>query len=195
MARTGLGVGKLLDRPYVKLSGGQKRQAQFALAVCGRPQLMFLDEPTTGLDVMARETMWATVRGLVKRGVSVVLTTHYIEEAEALADRVVVMAKGRKIAEGTVADIRSLVSRKRIACVTATDLATVSAWPDVSAAAREGELLSVTTAEAEAVVRRLLAADPKLRDLEVRRAGLSEAFAEQIQDPADAAEDVREDAA
>jgi ABC-2 type transport system ATP-binding protein len=186
------GIGKLVDRPYVKLSGGQKRQAQFALAVCGRPQLLFLDEPTTGLDVMARETMWTAVRGLVKRGVSIVLTTHYIEEAEALADRVVVMAKGRKIAEGTVAEIRSLVSRKRVACVTATELAIVSAWPEVTAAARDGEAITVTTAEAEAVVRRLLAADPKLKDLEVRRAGLSEAFAELTQDPTDA---VQEDAA
>jgi ABC-2 type transport system ATP-binding protein len=186
------GVGKLLDRPYVKLSGGQKRQAQFALAVCGRPQLLFLDEPTTGLDVMARETMWAAVRGLVKRGVSIVLTTHYIEEAEALANGVVVMAKGRKIAEGTVAEIRSLVSRKRIACATGVELAIVTAWQEVSAAARDGDHLTVTTADAEAVVRRLLAADPKLSDLEVRRAGLSEAFAELTQDPTDA---VREDAA
>jgi len=186
------GVGKILERPYVKLSGGQKRQAQFALAVCGRPQLLFLDEPTTGLDVMARETMWATVRGLVESGVSIVLTTHYIEEAEALADRVVVMAKGRKVAEGTVAEIRAVVSRKRIACSTSTDLAIISAWPEVTAAAREGDTTTVTTAEAEAVVRRLLAADPKLKDLEVRRAGLSEAFAELTQDAAAA---VREDAA
>ncbi|HEX3700612.1 MAG TPA: ABC transporter ATP-binding protein [Phenylobacterium sp.] len=184
------GVGKLLDRPYVKLSGGQKRQAQFALAVCGRPQLLFLDEPTTGLDVTARETMWRTVQRLVRTGVSIVLTTHYIEEAEALADRVVVVAKGRKIAEGTVSEIRSVVSRKRIGCATATELAVIEAWPEVSLATREGEHVTVATAEAEAVVRRLLAADPRLSDLEVRRAGLTEAFAELTQEPA-----VQEDAA
>ena len=112
------GVEKLASRPYTKLSGGQKRQAQFALAICGRPRLLFLDEPTTGLDVTARETMWATLRRIVAGGASIVLTTHYIEEAEALADRVVVMAKGRRIAEGTVAEIRSLVVRKRIDCAT-----------------------------------------------------------------------------
>ena len=184
------GVGKILDRPYIKLSGGQKRQAQFALAVCGRPQLLFLDEPTTGLDVTARETMWRTVQRLVKGGVSIVLTTHYIEEAEALADRVVVMAKGRAIAEGTVSDIRSLVSRKRIACATATELAAIEAWPEVTAAVREGDHITVTTADAEGVVRRLLAADPDLSDLEVRRAGLTEAFAELTQEPA-----IQEDAA
>jgi ABC-2 type transport system ATP-binding protein len=184
------GVGKLVDRPYIKLSGGQKRQAQFALAVCGRPKLLFLDEPTTGLDVTARETMWRTVQRLVGGGVSIVLTTHYIEEAEALAHRVVVMARGREIAQGTVKEIRSLVAKKRIACATVTELAVIEAWPEVAAAVRDGEHLAITTADAEAVVRRLLAADPKLSDLEVRRAGLTEAFAELTQEPA-----VQEDAA
>ena len=172
------GVGKLVARPYAKLSGGQKRQAQFALAICGRPRLLFLDEPTTGLDVTARETMWATVRQLVTGGASIVLTTHYIEEAEALADRVVVMAKGRQIAEGTVAEIRALVIRKRVACATALEAAAVEAWPNVAAAVRDGAHLAIVTTDAEGLVRRLLAADPKLSDLEVRRAGLSEAFTE-----------------
>jgi ABC-2 type transport system ATP-binding protein len=155
------GIGKIADRPYAKLSGGQKRQVQFALAICGRPRLLFLDEPTTGLDVAARETLWATLRGLVGSGTSIVLTTHYIEEAEALADRVVVMAKGRRVASGAVEEIRAIVVRKRVDCSTALDRA---------------------TSNAESVVRRLLAADPDLADLEVRRAGLSEAFAELTQD-------------
>lgn len=172
------GVEKIADRPYAKLSGGQKRQAQFALSICGRPRLLFLDEPTTGLDVTARETMWATLRKLVAGGTAIVLTTHYIEEAQALADRVVVMAKGRQVAEGTVAEMRALVARKRIDCVTALDLAVIQAWPEVTLASREAGLVAITTAAAEAVVRRLLAADPGLSDLEVRRAGLSEAFAE-----------------
>jgi ABC-2 type transport system ATP-binding protein len=178
------GVEKLVQRPYVKLSGGQKRQVQFALAICGRPRLLFLDEPTTGLDVTARETMWATLRRLVKDGASIVLTTHYIEEAEALADRVVVMAKGRRIAGGTVSEIRGLVVRKRIDCVTATGLTAIEAWPEVIAASHDGERTSITATEAESVVRRLLAADPRLSDLEVRRAGLAEAFAELTQEPA-----------
>jgi len=178
------GVEKIAERPYVKLSGGQKRQAQFALAICGRPRLLFLDEPTTGLDLTSRETMWATLRGLVSRGISIVLTTHYIEEAEALADRVVVMAKGRAIANGTVAEMRALVVRKRVDCVTDLDLAAIAAWPDVTTAHRDGGQVSITTPDAEAVVRRLLAADAGLADLEVRRAGLSEAFAELTQEPA-----------
>jgi ABC-2 type transport system ATP-binding protein len=172
------GVEKIADRPYIKLSGGQKRQAQFALAICGRPRLLFLDEPTTGLDINARETMWSTLKGVVAGGTSIVLTTHYIEEAQALASRVVVMAKGRQVAAGTVAEMRALVSRKRIECVTALPLADILAWPEVTAATRDGATTAITTAEAEAVARRLLGADPKLADLEVRRAGLSEAFAE-----------------
>ena len=178
------GIEKLANRPYAKLSGGQKRQAQFALAICGRPQLLFLDEPTTGLDLTARETMWATLRRLVAGGTSIVLTTHYIEEAEALADRVFVMARGRRVADGTVAEMRALVSRKRIDCTAKTAAATVEAWPGVTTAVRADGRLSIVATDAEGVVRRLLAADPALSDLEVRRAGLSEAFAELTQDPA-----------
>ncbi|CAN5285249.1 ABC transporter ATP-binding protein [soil metagenome] len=178
------GVEKLARRPYAKLSGGQKRQVQFALSICGRPRLLFLDEPTTGLDIQARETMWAALRGLVAGGSSIVLTTHYIEEAEALADRVVVMAKGRKVAEGSVDEIRAVVVRKRIDCVTAVDMATIEAWPEVAGAARDGRKTSITTLEAEAVIRRLLAADARLSDLEVRRSGLSEAFTELTQEAA-----------
>jgi ABC-2 type transport system ATP-binding protein len=177
------GVEKIAERPYLKLSGGQKRQAQFALAICGRPRLLFLDEPTTGLDLHARETMWATLRGLVKAGTSIVLTTHYIEEAEALADRVIVMAKGRRVAEGTVQEMRALVVRKRIDCVTSATLATIEAWPAITAVTLEEGRTSITTTDAEATVRRLLA-DPTLADLEVRRAGLSDAFAELTQEPA-----------
>jgi ABC-2 type transport system ATP-binding protein len=178
------GVEKIADRPYAKLSGGQKRQAQFALAICGRPRLLFLDEPTTGLDVTARETMWATLRKLVAGGTAIVLTTHYIEEAQALAHRVVVMAKGRQVAQGTVDEMRALVVRKRIECVTALSVEAISAWPEVAdAVAGEGRQVSITTTDAEAVVRRLLAADAKLSELEVRRAGLSEAFAELTADP------------
>ena len=109
-------LGALAGRPYAKLSAGQKRQVQFALAICGRPSLLFLDEPTVGLDVDAREAMWRTIRELIAQGCSIVLTTHYLEEAEALADRVAVLAGGRLIASGSVAQIRSLVSRKQISC-------------------------------------------------------------------------------
>src|SRR6188472_3436432 len=99
------GIAALADRPYGKLSGGQKRQAQFAVAICGRPRVLFLDEPTVGLDVKAREALWASVRRLLADGCSIVLTTHYLEEAETLADRIIVITKGRVIASGSVNDM------------------------------------------------------------------------------------------
>ncbi len=169
-------------RPYGKLSAGQKRQVQFAIAVCGRPRLLFLDEPTVGLDVQSRETLWATVRQLVKAGASIVLTTHYLEEAEALADRVAVLAKGRLIASGSVSEMRALVVRSQIRCVTALAAEEVRRWPAVGNAARDREWLEVTTSNAESVVRRLLEADPDLHELEVRRAGLAEVFTELTQE-------------
>ena len=174
----------LADRPYGKLSGGQKRQAQFAMAVCGRPKLLFLDEPTVGLDIQARELLWATLRQLVEDGASIVLTTHYLEEAEALADRVAVLAKGRMIASGTVGEMRALVVRKRISCSTSLAVEEVANWPEVQSVSRDRQRLEITASNAETVVRHLLAADEDLQELEVRRAGLSEAFTELTQEAA-----------
>ncbi len=166
----------LAQRRYGTLSGGQKRLVQFALAVCGRPQLLFLDEPTVGLDLEAREVLWQTVRTLVSQGCAIVLTTHYLEEAEALADRVAVLAAGRVIASGSVSDVRSLVSRKYVSCTSGVDESGVRAWPGVIAAVRDGQRLAITVVDAVDCVRRLLAADADLRDLEIRQAGLAEAF-------------------
>ena len=179
-----VGIAALAERPYRELSGGQKRQVQFAMAICGRPQLLFLDEPTVGLDVRAREAMWDTIRALIKQGCSIVLTTHYLEEAEALADRVIVVNKGQVIASGTVAEMRSLVSRKRISCITQFPRTELAAWDDVEAVEETQGRISITTANAESLVRRLLAADAQLAELEVRRAGLSEAFSELTQEAA-----------
>lgn len=174
----------LANRPYGKLSGGQKRHAQFAMALVGQPKLLFLDEPTVGLDVQAREWVWVTLRKLVISGASIVLTTHYLEEAEALADRVAVLAKGCVIASGTVNEMRGLVVRKQVSCSSELDLALVRAWPGVEDVSRVGPKLHITTGDAESVVRWLMAADPNLVGLEVRRAGLAQAFAELTQEVA-----------
>jgi ABC-type multidrug transport system ATPase subunit/peptidoglycan/LPS O-acetylase OafA/YrhL len=172
------GTTELADRLCGKLSAGQKRQVQFVLAICGRPRLLFLDEPTVGLDVQARETMWSTIRRLIAQGCSIVLTTHYLEEAEALADRVAVLARGDLIALGTVDEVRSIVSRKKITCSSALPIEGVRAWPGVVDATGDEHRMQITTADAEAVVRRLLASDQHLRNLEIKQAGLAEAFAE-----------------
>jgi ABC-2 type transport system ATP-binding protein len=171
------GVESIADRRYGKLSGGQKRQAQFALAICGSPSLLFVDEPSANLDAEARQTLWAAIRRLVGGGTAIVLTTHYIEEAEALADRVAIIDGGRCIASGTVADLQRVIQRKRIECQCNLPLADVAGWPDVEEAQHDGARLSLATQHPEAVLRRLLAADPHLDLLEVSRGGLSAALA------------------
>ena len=170
------GVEAFADRLCGTLSGGQKRLAQFAVAICGQPRVLFLDEPSVGLDVQARQALWASVRGLLADGCSIVLTTHYLEEAEALADRVAVIARGRLVASGSVGEMRALVAIRRISCESRIGVDEVGRWPGVSEARRERERLHLTASDAESVVRRLLAEDPSLARLEVREAGLGEAF-------------------
>jgi ABC-type multidrug transport system ATPase subunit len=150
----------------------------------GRPRLLFLDEPTVGLDIEARKLMWASIRSLIKEGCSIVLTTHYLEEAEALADRVAVLANGHLLASGTVAEVRALVVRKRISCATALPAAEVRAWPGVVEVTLEASQLLITVTDAETIVRQLLARDQTLRNLEVRQAGLAEAFTQITKDAA-----------
>ncbi|NUS38930.1 MAG: ABC transporter ATP-binding protein [Lysobacter sp.] len=181
------GVADLLERPYGKLSGGQQRRVQFALALCGRPRLLFLDEPTVGMDIEARQSLWRAIRHLVAEGNAVVLTTHYLEEAEALADRVCVMARGRMLSEGSVDALRARIARKRVWCTTALPLADVAAWPEVADACIDGARLCLSTEWPELLVRRLLAQDLTLSALEVRAAGLAEAFTELTRDAAVAA--------
>jgi ABC-type multidrug transport system ATPase subunit/peptidoglycan/LPS O-acetylase OafA/YrhL len=172
------GIADLAERRYGRLSGGQKRQAQFGVAICGRPRVLFLDEPTVGLDVQAREALWSNVRALLAEGCSIVLTTHYLEEAEALATRVAVLARGRVIATGSVQEMRALVARRQITCESSLAADVVAGWPGVIEATRAGSRLNIFANDAENLVRRLLASDPDLRRLEVREAGLTEAFNE-----------------
>lgn len=174
----------LAGRPYGKLSAGQKRQAQFALALCGRPSLLFLDEPTVGLDIQARTIMWAALRQLIRDGCSIVLTTHYLEEAEALADRVVVLAKGKTVASGTVNEMRAIVGRKHITCSTSIASELVAAWPGVQSVNRNRDRLEITASNADAVVKQLVSAGCDFSGLEVRSAGLAEAFTELTQEVA-----------
>lgn len=170
------GIEDIADQRHARLSTGQKRQVQFALAVCGRPRLLFLDEPTVGLDIDARERMWRSIRQLVAGGGSVVLTTHYLEEAEALADRVAVLAEGRLVVEGSVTEVRAQVSRTRIRCLSTLDAEALRRWPGVLEVCRSEDQLQLTAIEPEDVVRRLLDADPRLARLEVRPASLADAF-------------------
>jgi ABC-2 type transport system ATP-binding protein len=173
-----LALEPVADRTYKDLSGGQKRLVQFGMAIIGRPELLFLDEPSVGLDTNARAALWRVLRELVHEGCSIVLTTHYLEEAEALADRVAVLAHGRLVAGGTVDEIRAHVSRKTVTCRSSLANADMKAWPEVLQLSDESGRQSIVTLDAEALLRRLLNADANVRDIEVKRAGLAEAFAE-----------------
>ncbi|WP_445146287.1 ABC transporter ATP-binding protein [Dyella sp. Tek66A03] len=172
------GITDLLSRPYAKLSGGQQRRVQFAMALCGRPELLFLDEPTVGMDIDARQRLWTAIRNLVSEGCGVVLTTHYLEEAEVLAQRVVVLAKGRVLSDCSVDALRSRVALTRICCLSGLDEVAIARWTHVVSVERDSGRLHIRTDAPENILRRLLDADPSLSELEVMRAGLAEAFTE-----------------
>jgi len=170
------GLDGLENRRSSALSGGQQRRLQFAIAAVGRPDLLLLDEPSVGLDLEARRAMWATVRLLRERGATILLTTHHLEEAEALADRIVVIDKGRVRTSGTVAEMKSIVAGRTIRCATALNDAALKALPNVRSLTRAGRHAVLVTDNGEATARALLNADLSLTDLEIAGAGLEEAF-------------------
>jgi ABC-2 type transport system ATP-binding protein len=176
------GLEQLSDRKFGELSGGQKQRVLFALAICGDPDLLFLDEPTVGLDVEARRMLWDEIRHLVRRGKTVLLTTHYLQEADALADRIAVINKGEIIAEGTPAEIKAETAGKRIRCITSISLETLRQIRGVTEVNEDREAVEIHTGEAEPVLRELLARDANLSGLEVTSAGLEEAFLALTQD-------------
>lgn len=170
------GLEKLSERKFGDLSGGQRQRVLFALALCGDPDLLFLDEPTVGLDVEARRTLWEEIRKLVQRGKTVLLTTHYLQEADALADRIAVINKGEIIAEGTPAQIKAQTAGKKIRCVTRIPLAVISEFAGVNEVKEDREAIEIHATEAEPVLREMLAMDASLSGLEVSSAGLEDAF-------------------
>ena len=170
------GLREIANRKFGELSGGQKQRVLFALAICGDPDLVFLDEPTVGLDVEARRTLWEEIRKLVARGKTVLLTTHYLQEADALSDRIILINKGSIIAEGTPNEIKSRTANRQIRCVSSLPIVEVCSISGVLEvhAAREGLLIS--TACPDDVLRELFRRDPRLSGVEVISAGLEEAF-------------------
>jgi len=170
------GLTGLEDRRAEKLSGGQRRRLFFALAICGDPDILFLDEPTTALDVESREALWARIDAFVEGGRSVVLTTHDMAEAEALAKRVMILSGGRVIADAPTREITSRVERQTIRCRSSLGLEAVRALPGVDAASeRNGELI-LTARDGDAVVRALYARDAQFQLFDVASASLQDAF-------------------
>ncbi|MEV6305079.1 ABC transporter ATP-binding protein [Actinoplanes sp. NPDC051861] len=175
------GLTDLIRRQTGGLSGGQKRRLAVALAFAGRPEIVFLDEPTTGLDVEARRALWDGVRAFHDEGGTVVLTSHYLEEIEALARRVVVLAGGRVLADDTVTSVRGLVGMRRVSLTLAVPLPDLEGLVSTD---REGDRLHLLTADADLLVRALVAQDVAFRDLEVRPTSLEEAFLALTRSPA-----------
>lgn len=170
------GLAGLENRRFGDLSGGQKQRALFALALCGDPDLVFLDEPTVGMDLQARRQVWEEIRRLAAAGKSVLLTTHYLEEADSLAHRVVVIDKGRLVREGTPDEIKHTICGRRIRCVTRLDPAFLGSLPSVISVERDRDATVVFAERPEQVVRRLLSEDESLHGLEVSGVPLDDAF-------------------
>jgi ABC-2 type transport system ATP-binding protein len=171
---------------FGRLSGGQKQRVLFALALAGDPDLIFLDEPSVGMDIKARRGMWTQIRSLAARGKTILLTTHYLEEADALAHRIVVIDKGRVVCEGTPAEVKSAGSAvagsttsrsvKIIRCVTALAAPTLQVMAGVTSVAQDGAVTTITSEKPESTLRELLASDQSLHSIEVQSPALEDAF-------------------
>jgi ABC-2 type transport system ATP-binding protein len=173
------GISVLAGRRTQKLSGGETQRARFALAIVGDPDLLVLDEPTAGMDVEGRRAFWATMRELAARGKTVLFATHYLEEADAYADRAVLMARGQVVADGPTTEIKARVGGRTIrATVPAADLEALTRLPGVTRAELHGDAAILACSDSDAAIRALLGAYEEARDIEISGAGLEEAFVE-----------------
>ncbi|WP_066721642.1 ABC transporter ATP-binding protein [Sphingomonas pituitosa] len=171
------GIADLADRRCGALSGGQARRVQYALAICGRADLLVLDEPTAAMDRGSARTLWGTVRALADDGAAVLLTSHDLAEADALADRVLVMDAGRIVADDTPAALRARAGGSVIRCRTALEPAVAALLPAAREAVMEGADLRILTGDAAGTVAALLVADPALSALRIADATLEDAIA------------------
>jgi ABC-2 type transport system ATP-binding protein len=173
------GIEEIAERRTQKLSGGETQRARFAAALIANPDLLVLDEPTVAMDVESRRAFWATMRELAADGRTVLFATHYLEEADAFADRVILMAEGRIVADGPPTEIRAMVGTRRIrATLPGVEARELEALDGIVHAERHGDSVLLACSDSDAAVRALLAAYPQLSDLELVGAGLEEAFIE-----------------
>ncbi|MFF3944106.1 ABC transporter ATP-binding protein [Streptomyces sp. NPDC001902] len=172
------GLESIADRKVDKLSGGQEQRVRFALATAGASDLLVLDEPTTGMDVSARQAFWEAMRGQVKQGRAVLFATHYLEEADAVADRVLVLQGGRLVADGTAAEIKARAGVRRIVfdLDTPPDERALRALPRVTDVEVTGRTVRIRSTDADATVHAVYAAGLYPRHLEVAGLGLEQAF-------------------
>ena len=175
LERTGL--TELANRRTDKLSGGQTQRVRFALALVSNPDLLILDEPTVAMDVKIRHEFWTTMRRFASDGRTVVFATHYLEEADLYADRIVLMAHGRVVADGAASEIKARVGQRTLtATLPGVDLAPLAALAGVDSSDRRGDQIVLRCTDSDATVRELLARYPAVHDLEIQGAGLEDAF-------------------
>ncbi len=171
------GAEDFADQRTQKLSGGQTQRVRSAIALVSDPELLVLDEPTVAMDVEGRSAFWATMREFAARGKTILFATHYLEEADAFADRAVLMAHGRIVADGPTNEIKAMVgSRTLRATLPGVAAEQLARLPGVSSAERRGEAIVLTCADSDAAIRALLAEHPHARDIEINAAGLEQAF-------------------
>ena len=166
----------LVGRQTGGLSGGQQRRLAVALSLVGRPRLVLLDEPTTGLDVESRRALWQALRDYHADGATILLTSHYLEEVEALADRVVVIGGGRVLADGALADVLSQVRVRRVSLRTPVPAERLAGLPGVTEVEADGETHHLLTTDSDSLVTTLVRAQIPFQALEVRGVSLEEAF-------------------
>ncbi|MEY9994017.1 ABC-2 type transport system ATP-binding protein [Streptomyces sp. V4I8] len=181
------GITQIADRKVDKLSGGQAQRVRFALATAGDSDLIVLDEPTTGMDVTTRQAFWATMREQADQGRTVLFATHYLEEADAVADRVLVLHRGRLLADGTAAEIKAKAGARRIsfdlpddrideAALRALPFLTALTVSNSGSAAGSGRTVRLQSSDADATVHSLYGLGLYPRNLEVAGLGLEQAF-------------------
>jgi ABC-2 type transport system ATP-binding protein len=178
------GIDDIADRRTQKLSGGQTQRVRFAIALVSDADLLVLDEPTVALDVEARHAFWTAMRNIASHGKTIVFATHYLEEADAYADRIVLMANGLIVADGPATEIKARVGLRTIrATLPGVDLVELEGLPCAGSVERRGEAVVLTSADSDRALRALLTTYPQARDIEVRGAGLEEAFLELTGEP------------
>ncbi|PZR70157.1 MAG: ABC transporter ATP-binding protein [Solirubrobacterales bacterium] len=170
-------IADIADRRTEKLSGGQTQRVRFAVALVSNPDLLVLDEPTVAMDVEGRRAFWTTMREFAAEGKTVVFATHYLEEADAYADRAVLMAHGRVVADGPTTEIKARVGGRMIrATLPNADLEVLRGLPGVLGVERHGEAVVLRCSDSDSAIRALLERHGDARDIEISGAGLEEAF-------------------
>jgi ABC-2 type transport system ATP-binding protein len=170
-------LSQLAERRTERLSGGETQRVRFAIALVSDPDLLVLDEPTVGMDVESRRAFWTTVRELSERGKTFLFATHYLEEADMYADRAVLMAHGRVVADGPTTEIKAIVGSRTIrATLPRVPVEALERLPAVTSADRHGDAVILVSFDSDATLRAFLEEYGEARDIEVRGAGLEEAF-------------------